>query len=129
MAALPSARLISFLLSEVLSPWNGRVARIPVYKGWIPVQKRIGRGDVYLVGDAAAQVKVSTVGGIVTGFRGARAVVDSILQNSNKELRVLRRELGTHWLIRRALHHFRARRLLATRGHAQSLRARVLGFH
>ncbi len=95
-----------FLAKRGFEPLEWQGARIPVYKGWIPVQKRIGRGDVYLVGDAAAQVKVSTVGGIVTGFRGARAVVDSILQNSNKELRVLRRELGTHWLIRRALHHF-----------------------
>jgi flavin-dependent dehydrogenase len=71
------------------------------------VQRTIGNGEVYLVGDAAAQVKVSTVGGIVTGFRGARGVADAILQKGNSELRTLRRELGTHWLIRRALHHFK----------------------
>src|SRR5579863_5493663 len=41
-------------------------ARIPVYKRWIPVRRKVGNGSVYLVGDAAAQVKVSTVGGIVT---------------------------------------------------------------
>ena len=58
------------------------------------------------VGDAAAQVKVSTIGGIVTGFRGARAVADAILQRSSHELRALRRELSTHWLIRRTLHYF-----------------------
>ena len=29
--------------------------------------------NVYLVGDAAGQVKVTTVGGTVTGFAGARA--------------------------------------------------------
>jgi hypothetical protein len=28
------------------------------------------------------------------------------LQNGAKELRALRRELSTHWLIRRTLHHF-----------------------
>jgi hypothetical protein len=33
-------------------------------------------------------------------------VADAILQNGTKELRALRRELGTHWLIRRALHYF-----------------------
>jgi hypothetical protein len=33
-------------------------------------------------------------------------VADAILQNSTRELRALRRELGTHWLIRRSLHHF-----------------------
>jgi hypothetical protein len=51
-------------------------------------------------------VKVSTVGGIVTGFRGARGVADAILRKGQSELRALRRELGTHWLVRRALHHF-----------------------
>jgi len=71
------------------------------------VQRTVGNAEVYLVGDAAAQVKVSTVGGIVTGLRGARGVADAILQNGNSELRTLRRELGTHWLIRRALHHFK----------------------
>lgn len=85
--------------------WQG--ARIPVYRKWIPVRRRVGQGQVYLVGDAAAQVKVSTVGGIVTGFRGAQGVAEAILQNGNTgELGALRRELGTHWLIRRALHHF-----------------------
>jgi flavin-dependent dehydrogenase len=63
---------------------------------------------VYLVGDAAAQVKVSTVGGIVTGFRGAQAVAESILRaGRGRELLALRRELSTHWLLRRTMHHFR----------------------
>lgn len=85
--------------------WQG--ARIPVYRKWVPVHRRVGRGQVYLVGDAAAQVKVSTVGGIVTGLRGAQGVAETILGNANGELRALRRELGTHWLIRRVLHHFK----------------------
>jgi flavin-dependent dehydrogenase len=62
---------------------------------------------VFLVGDAAAQVKVSTVGGIVTGFRGALGVAQALLRKGvGRELAALRRELGTHWMIRRALHHF-----------------------
>src|SRR5439155_34560 len=82
--------------------WRG--ARIPVYRGWVPVRRQVGNGEVYLVGDAAAQVKVSTVGGIVTGFRGALGVSEALLQNGkSRELAALRRELGTHWLIRRAL--------------------------
>ncbi len=85
--------------------WQG--ARIPVYRKWVPVRRKIGNGEVFLVGDAAAQVKVSTVGGIVTGFRGAQGVADALLATSGgSELRALRRELGTHWLIRRALHYF-----------------------
>ncbi len=95
-----------FLEKKGLEPLEWQGARIPVYKRWIPVQRRVGGGDVYLVGDAAAQVKVSTVGGIVTGFRGARGVADAILQKGGNELRDLRRELRTHWLIRRTLHYF-----------------------
>ena len=96
-----------FLEKKNLEPLEWQGARIPVYKKWVPVQRTVGNGQVYLVGDAAAQVKVSTVGGIVTGFRGARGVADSILRKGTSELRTLRRELGTHWLIRRALHDFK----------------------
>lgn len=101
------ARFDRFLEKKGLEPLEWQGARIPVYRRWIPVQRSVGSGEVYLVGDAAAQVKVSTVGGIVTGFRGARGVADAILRNGNSELRALRRELGTHWLIRRAIHYFR----------------------
>ncbi len=97
-----------FLERKQLEPLEWQGARIPVYRGWVPVRRQIGSGEVYLVGDAAAQVKVSTVGGIVTGFRGALGVAQALLQNGrSEELAALRRELGTHWLIRRALHHFR----------------------
>ncbi len=96
-----------FLEKKHLEPLEWQGARIPVYRGWVPVRRQIGNGEVYLVGDAAAQVKVSTVGGIVTGFRGALGVSHALLQNGkSRELTALRRELGTHWLIRRALHHF-----------------------
>jgi flavin-dependent dehydrogenase len=95
-----------FLDKKGFEPLEWQGARIPVYKKWVPIQRNVGSGEVYLVGDAAAQVKVSTVGGIVTGLRGARGVADAILRNSSSELRALRRELSTHWLIRRALHFF-----------------------
>ncbi|HXM94514.1 MAG TPA: NAD(P)/FAD-dependent oxidoreductase [Candidatus Dormibacteraeota bacterium] len=96
-----------FLEKKKLEPLEWQGARIPVYRRWVPVRRRVGNGDVYVVGDAAAQVKVSTVGGIVTGFRGALGVAQAILQNGrSRELRALRRELGTHWLIRQALHRF-----------------------
>ena len=95
-----------FLEKKGFEPLEWQGARIPVYRGWVPVRRTVGNGEVYLVGDAAAQVKVSTVGGIVTGLRGARGVADAILHNGKSELLALRRELGTHWLIRRALHYF-----------------------
>src|ERR1700730_15642707 len=96
-----------FLEKKGMEPLEWQGARIPVYKRWVPMKKRLGKGDVYLVGDAAAQVKVSTVGGIVTGFRGAQGVAQSILRKGNgDELLALRRELSTHWLLRRTMHHF-----------------------
>ena len=99
------------------------------------IHRRVGAGDVYLVGDAAGQVKVSTVGGIVTGFRGAQGVADELLHSngarsgqtevgrsgsfltsrasiladnagSNAEIRAMRRELDLHLGIRRAMHDF-----------------------
>ena len=95
-----------FMEKKGFEPLEWQGARIPVYRRWVPVQRTVGNSEVYLVGDAAAQVKVSTVGGIVTGFRGARGVADAILRKGRGELRALRRELATHWLVRRALHHF-----------------------
>jgi flavin-dependent dehydrogenase len=100
-------RLARFLEKKQMEPLEWQGAQIPVYRKWVPVKRRIGNGDVYLVGDAAAQVKVTTVGGIVTGFRGAIGVAQSILRDgASRELRTLRRELDTHWLIRRTMHHF-----------------------
>jgi digeranylgeranylglycerophospholipid reductase len=100
-------RIERFLEKKQMEPLEWQGARIPVYRKWIPVERRVGDGKVFLVGDAAAQVKVSTVGGIVTGFRGAQGVADALLGvGGGSELRALRRELATHWLIRKTLHHF-----------------------
>jgi digeranylgeranylglycerophospholipid reductase len=99
--------LARFLEKKQIEPWEWQGARIPVYRRWVPVKRRVGKGQVYLVGDAAAQVKVTTVGGVVTGFRGALGVAQSILRSGpSRELLALRRELDTHWLIRRTMHHF-----------------------
>jgi len=96
-----------FMEKRHFTPLAFQGARIPVYNGWVPVARPMGRGSVYLVGDAAGQVKVSTVGGIVTGFRGALGVSEAILNGGrSRELRSLRRELNLHLLIRRSIHRF-----------------------
>ena len=96
-----------FLEKRGLEPVSFQGARIPVYTGWVPVERQIGKGKVYLVGDAAGQVKVTTVGGIVTGFRGASGVAEAILnRGQGRELRSLRRELDLHFLLRKTMHHF-----------------------
>src|SRR6202453_1067577 len=100
--------LENFLEKRGLPPGEFQGGRIPLYTGWVPVRRQVGHGSVYLVGDAAAQVKVTTVGGIVTGFRGALGVAEAILNGgSSGALRKLRRELDLHLLLRRSLHEFR----------------------
>jgi flavin-dependent dehydrogenase len=100
--------LEQFIQEKRFKPLGYQGARIPVYSRWVPVERKVGRGRVFLVGDAAGQVKVTTVGGIVTGFRGALGVSEAILQpGPSRELRALRRELNLHLLIRKSLHHFR----------------------
>lgn len=96
-----------FLEKKGFEPIEFQGARIPVYSRWIPVHRRVGQGSVYLVGDAAGQVKVTTVGGIVTGLRGAMGVVEAILNGGqSRELRALRRELDLHLLLRKTMHEF-----------------------
>ena len=96
-----------FLERHHLPPQGFQGARIPIYAGWVPVRRQLAGGDVYLVGDAAGHVKVTTLGGIVTGFRGALGVTEAILNGgSSGKLRALRLELNTHLLIRKLIHGF-----------------------
>ena len=92
-----------FMGAHGLEPQRFQAARIPLYTGWIE-SRRFGAAQVHLVGDAAAHVKVTTVGGMVTGLRGAAGVVDQIVSGRRRRLRALRGELDRHLLIRRALH-------------------------
>ncbi len=96
-----------FLARQHLDPLEYQAARIPAYSKWIPVRRSFAGADVYLVGDAAGHVKVTTVGGIVTGLRGARGVAEAILNGKpGRRLRQLRRELDLHLLIRKVIHSF-----------------------
>lgn len=104
----PSTRrsLEAFLAKRQLDPVEYQAARIPLYSKWIPIRRQLDGGEVYLVGDAAGHVKVTTVGGIVTGFRGALGVAEAILSGRpGRKLRALRRELDVHLLIRKVIHN------------------------
>lgn len=99
--------LEGFLDRKGMIPLEYQSAQIPLYSRWIHNYRKLGNSDVYLVGDAAGHVKVSTVGGIVTGFRGAMGVAESILNGgASRKLKELRRELNLHHLIRRMLSRF-----------------------
>jgi flavin-dependent dehydrogenase len=96
-----------FIKRKGLTPSFFQSAPVSIYDRWFPNHRRIGRGDVYLVGDAAGHVKATTVGGVVTGLRGALSVVDQILGKRNQQnMNILRRELYLHRLIRKVLNGF-----------------------
>jgi len=96
-----------FLQKKGLEPIAFQNAQVSNYTRWIPNHRQIGKSHVYLVGDAASHVKVTTIGGAVTGFRGALGVCEAILNGgSSREFRTLRHELNFHLLIRRVLNHF-----------------------
>jgi len=117
-------RLDGFLSELGLTALEYRAAMIPIYKKWLPVSASVGNATVYLVGDAAGHVKVSTVGGIVTGFRGVLGVVESVLTNrAGHEIKSLKRELDAHAWVRWVLNRFsddRYASLLDLTGHSLS---------
>ncbi|MBT3298040.1 NAD(P)/FAD-dependent oxidoreductase [archaeon] len=73
-------------------------AIIPIYSS----KQKFQKGKCYLIGDSAAQVKATTLGGIIPSFKAAHILVDSINNNFcyNKQLRKLRRGLKVHLLAR-----------------------------
>ncbi len=100
--------LKSFLREQGMEPIDYQASMVPMHKfQYFARVNEISR-NVFLIGDAAAQVKVTTVGGVVTGLRGARAVVEAILngRKTGKEISKLKRELDLHLLVRRLLDGF-----------------------
>ncbi len=134
--------LRSFLEEKKLKPVEIQAALVPEYRGdSIRVDGngfRLFRGvpsngasGLYAVGDAAAQVKMTTVGGVVAGLRGAKVVAEAILNRNNyrRALCELYHELNLHYLLRRSLNRFRNEdyaRVLARLEQDEELR-RILG--
>jgi flavin-dependent dehydrogenase len=117
-----------FLDKQGLSPSAYQGGRIPRYDSWISPHRKLGGGDVYLVGDAAGQAKVTTVGGIVTGFKGAMAAAEAIASgNGHASFRALRRELDLHLRVRQALRGFDQAGYRALIAHLSRSSAQTLG--
>lgn len=77
---------------------------IPIYNK----KDKVQQGNIYLVGDAAGQVKATTGGGLVFGLKSAQILADCILNKKNyrKNLSKLNRELYIHLKIRSILNKF-----------------------
>lgn len=97
-----------FLSVQGLEPldWQqgAEVPLFPLRPGRAPK----GDGRVLLVGDAAGQVKVTTVGGVVTGMRGGLAAARALLHRTSygAELLPLQHELTFHAIVRQVLDGF-----------------------
>jgi len=91
-----------FLDRHGLQPRAYQGAQVALYHPRLRPWGQVGQARVLLVGDAAGHVKVTTVGGTVTGLWGAAAAVRALLRGTPyaRELRPLKRELDLHWLIR-----------------------------
>lgn len=97
-----------FLSDYDLSAIDYQAALVPAPSLRSAPRVQLEDGHVLLVGDAAGQVKVTTVGGVVTGIRGAQAAARALVRGSSyrDELRSLRHELTAHALVRQALDSF-----------------------
>jgi flavin-dependent dehydrogenase len=96
------AKLDRFLAQHGWEPEAYQAALVPLYRPRSALTRRIGRTDVLFVGDAASQVKVTTIGGTVTGLLGAKAAAKAIVRGTRyaSELRAVGGELRLHWAMR-----------------------------
>jgi digeranylgeranylglycerophospholipid reductase len=97
-----------FLRKGGFQPLSYQGAMIPLHQPLRRLEWRSSGSRVLLVGDAAAHVKVTTVGGVVSGLWGAEAAARSILRKTSyqRELRSLNMELYLHDLIRWSMDRF-----------------------
>ena len=102
------ASLMGFLQERQLQPLEFQSALVPMHRFEFRGNILDPNGNIFIVGDAAGQVKITTVGGVVTGLYGARALASAILNGKNYhgELRKLKLELNLHLLVRHILNRF-----------------------
>jgi flavin-dependent dehydrogenase len=100
--------LHDFLRRDGFRPLSYQGAMIPLHQPTRSLEWRSSGCRVLLVGDAASHVKVTTVGGVVSGLWGAEAAARSLLRGTpyRRELRALHRELYLHDFIRWSLDRF-----------------------
>ena len=74
---------------------------IPMYDS----KRKVSKGNVYLVGDAAGHVKATTHGGIVYGMRGAK-VLAKVLNEGGDYNKLLRKEIGRGLRLHKKMENF-----------------------
>lgn len=94
--------LDGFMSEHAFTPIKYQGAMIPLHQPFRRIDWNLAGHRVLLVGDAAAHVKVTTVGGLVSGLWGARAAARALTAGTpySRELRSLHAELHAHDLMR-----------------------------
>lgn len=98
----------TFLKERGLEAIEFQSAVVPMHRFELTGNVQTSGRNVFIVGDAAAQVKVTTVGGVVTGLYGAKVLAHTLLRGGDyrKELSNLKVELDLHLLLRKVLNRF-----------------------
>jgi len=99
-------RLLDHFLEESnFQPLGYQSGQAALHAPGEKLEKRVGDLNVLLVGDAAGQVKITTVGGTVTGLAGGQAAAGAILEKTpyRKTRLGLTRELDLHYFIRKMM--------------------------
>jgi len=95
-------------LKKFLQKFEGKI--LEYQGGLVPLYSKIKVCDdnIYIVGDAACQVKASTGGGIVPGLQAAKCLAKAIIEGKSyeKELKSLNSELNLHLKIRKIINKF-----------------------
>lgn len=100
------ALLDRFLAALQLEPLGYQGGVVAAYRPGLPFVVQRERYRLFCIGDAGGQVKVTTVGGTVTGLWGAAAAVAALQEDGTGLARRLEGELLAHWVVRRILHRF-----------------------
>jgi digeranylgeranylglycerophospholipid reductase len=97
--------LDNFLSRQQISPSGYQSGVVALHNPSLVNEKKIGKMRILRVGDAAGQVKNTTVGGTVTGLFGSKAAAQAILNERpyKETLRKGNRELDLHAFIRNLL--------------------------
>jgi flavin-dependent dehydrogenase len=98
-------QLDQFLAEKNYHPLAYQSGKAALYSPGNKIESRVGDLKILLVGDAAGQVKVTTVGGTVTGLSAGQAAARAILDEVpyRKTRLGVTRELDLHYFIRKLL--------------------------
>ncbi len=128
---LARAKLDRFIRGHSMEPLEYQGALVPLFQPRMSPWRRLGRSDILLLGDAAGQVKVTTVGGTVTGLYAAQAAARTVTLGTSyvRELRHVNRELHLHWWLRALMLRLREREYDALLQMLNGKAARLLEIH